>query len=113
MTNNVDAFFSTTSTDDIKSNSESGISKEDIPYLLEKEKLFSLRQDREERKKFANKIFVFLCINMALAFMLLFFNGFGLTHLNESVLITTITSSIADIIGVFVIVVRYLFPCKQ
>lgn len=76
-----------------------------------KEELESRRQDRLQRKIYADNIFTFLCFYMIIVFVILYkhgclFNGF---ELSNSVVIALITTTTANIIGIFVLVVRYLF----
>lgn len=78
---------------------------------LKKEELEGKRQDRLQRKIYADNIFTFLCFYMIIMFIILFkhgclFNGFELT---DSVVIALITTTTANIIGIFILVVRYLF----
>ena len=69
-------------------------------------------QDREERKKYARHTFVFL---VAFTFTVLgIVIAAGLDNwicfrLSDTVLITLITTSLASIVGIFAIVMRYLF----
>lgn len=78
---------------------------------IRKEELEGKRQDRLQRKAYADNIFTFLCIYMIIVFVILFkhgclFNGF---ELSDSVIVVLITTTTANIIGIFVFVVRYLF----
>lgn len=78
---------------------------------IRKEELEGKRQDRLQRKAYADNIFTFLCIYMIIVFVILFkhgclFNGF---ELSDSVIVALITTTTANIIGIFVFVVRYLF----
>ena len=78
---------------------------------IKKEELESKRQDRLQRKAYADNIFKFLCVYMIAIFIIIFrhgeiLNGFELA---DSVVITLITTTTANIIGIFILVVRYLF----
>ncbi len=69
-------------------------------------------QDRVERKKYAYRTFIFLSVFTS--FVLLIIIGAGFTDvinfkLSEGVLIALITSSLASIVGIFILVMRYLF----
>lgn len=61
-------------------------------------------QDRDQRKEFSIKIFWFLVV-----FAYMFFSGFGLMDNDTSVLITLLTTTTANVIGIFILVVKYLF----
>ena len=45
--------------------------------------------------------------------VLLYFNGFELTTLDGSVLIAIVTTSTANVIGIFILVAKYLFHTKD
>lgn len=71
------------------------------------------RQDIEERKKYANKIFWLISIWLICIYVIICLAGFGKSYgffiVNDSVLVSLITSTTATVIGLFVIVVNYLF----
>lgn len=76
----------------------------------QKEEIEGLRQDRKQRKTFSYYIFGFMCAYMAAVVVIIFFNGFNLTHLSDRVLITLLTTSLVNVIGIFNFVAKYLFP---
>jgi hypothetical protein len=86
-------------------------SLEDIEKKIKIEKLNSNIQDRTERKNYANKVyklvlgflFVILLIVIATAIIPVKF------YLSDSVLITLLTTASANVIGIFTIVMKYLF----
>ena len=84
------------------SEEESSLGQEDIE---------DRRQDRSERKKYANQTFVFVSIFTGLMMMIIVFTGFSFWgfKLSDSILITLITSSLTTVIGIFILVVQYLF----
>ena len=71
-------------------------------------------QDRDQRKEFADKIFSFVCLYMFAVFFILFLcaspNSFCLS---DSVLITLLGTTTANVIGILIIVVTYLFSRKK
>lgn len=78
--------------------------------IAEKDEVIaSLKQDREQRKGFSNKIFLFMCLYMFVAIIIVFCCGFGWMKLDASVLITLLTTTLANVIGVFTFVAKYLF----
>ena len=87
---------------------------EEINYEAQRQKLFNkgLKQNIKERKKYAKSIY-FLIIGWLIGvFILLVFNGFGeLIHfkLSEKIMITLISGTTINILGIFIIVVNYLF----
>ena len=82
-----------------------------LENLLKDEKLQGIIQDRKARKEFANKLFWFLVGFIACVFILLFTSGIECLkfELSDAVLITLLTTTSANIIGIFAFVVRYLF----
>ena len=69
----------------------------------------NLRQDRNLRKAYANKLFKLTCIWITLIFVMLFLQGFNRLLLSDKVLITLISSTTATFLGLFTLVIRYLF----
>ncbi len=72
-------------------------------------------QDRDQRKDFAERVFHFAAVYMAFVFLILFLsgtinNGF---HLSDSVLVTLLRTTTANVIGILAIVVTYLFSRKR
>ena len=68
-------------------------------------------QDRDQRKDFAERIFSFAAIYMLGVFFMIFISGTETTNftLSDNVLITLLGTTTANVIGVFAIVVTYLF----
>lgn len=77
-----------------------------------KEEIEGIKQDREQRKIFGYVIFGFMCFYMLAVLVLVYFNGFGLVGLSDGVVITLITTSLANVIGIFNFVAKYLFHTK-
>lgn len=72
------------------------------------------KQDRYQRKTFALRIFVLLCIYLLVVGILLALSGFSCISfsLSDTVLITLLGTSSANVITLFAIVTKYLFPRK-
>jgi len=64
------------------------------------------------RRNYAYYIFWMVCIWLSIILIIIFFQGFGIFDLNNSVLITLISSTTANIAAYFLVVIRYLFPKK-
>ena len=78
--------------------------------------LESYKQDTQERKKYAARIFWVCAYWVTAIFLLLVLNGFGAAiyfKLSDSVLLAAIGSTTANILGIFYIVARYLFPKRN
>jgi hypothetical protein len=70
-------------------------------------------QDIKERKKYAALIYWLLCTWLYALFSLLLLCGLSILHISDKVLIALITGTTADVIGIFYIVVAYLFPKEK
>nr|WP_314773241.1 hypothetical protein [uncultured Porphyromonas sp.] len=72
------------------------------------------KQDRDQRKTFALRIFVLLCVYLLVVGILLALSGFSCIpfSLSDTVLITLLGTSCANVIALFIIVTEYLFPRK-
>jgi uncharacterized membrane-anchored protein len=88
------------------------LSIEDIELSFRQEELDSNKQDREERKRYAFYIFLFLCSFLFITLAIVILTAIKLFFLSDTVLITLLSTTSADIIGVFIIVVKYLFKAK-
>lgn len=73
------------------------------------EEIEDLKQDRKQRKIFSYCIFIFMCAYMAVSLAIVFLCGLGVMILDVSVLITLLTTTLANVIGVFNFVAKYLF----
>lgn len=86
-----------------------------LKVMLATEEIKDIRQNREERKSYASHIFIMICIYLILVFTLLFFSGFGFWgfYLSDSIILSLIGTTLINVLGVFIIVVNYLFPKKR
>ena len=86
----------------------------DILKRIEEEKLGRARQDREERKIYAQRIFLLVAVWLAVIVSLLVLQGAfgpnGRFDLSDSVLIAVATTTTASVTTLLVVVVRSLFP---
>ncbi|WP_314272707.1 hypothetical protein [Hoylesella shahii] len=73
------------------------------------EELDGRKQDREQRKVFALWIFGLVCVYLLVVLTAVYFVGFGLMVLNDIVLNVLLTTTTANVIGIFIIVAKYLF----
>lgn len=87
--------------------------REAIEVAQLQEELDSKKQDRIQRKEYANKIYWLLCVYILVVMLLLYFCAFRLTKLSSEVLIAIITTMTANVIGIFVFVAKYLFHTKE
>jgi hypothetical protein len=70
-----------------------------------------LEQDREERKKYAHRIFVLICTWIGGVFAIVVAQGIGCHFsLAEGVVLAVIGTTTVNVLGIFYIVAHYLFP---
>ncbi|MCD8304054.1 MAG: hypothetical protein LUC86_04430 [Prevotellaceae bacterium] len=74
-----------------------------------RERQSNLIQDREQRKKYASRIFWMICVYLVLILIVVFSCGWGLMALNDGVLMMLLGTTTANVIGLFAIVTKYLF----
>lgn len=77
-----------------------------------KEELESLKQDRQQRKVLSIALFIFMCVYMAVALLIVFLCGLFVMYLSDTVLVTLLTTTLADVIGIFSFVTKYLYHNK-
>lgn len=99
--------------------SNRGMTVEDIEVELRrtdleirKEELESAKQDRDQRGKFSKWIFIFVCTYMGIVLVILILCGYKCMALDDSVIISLLTTTTANIISIFLIVTKYLFYHK-
>lgn len=82
---------------------------------IRKEELKGRIQDREQRKEFAIKIYHFLCFYLSSVLFLIILSATPLIkfELTEAIIITLLTTTTANIIGIFILVVKYLFATRK
>jgi hypothetical protein len=76
-----------------------------------------LSQDIEERKTYAHRTFCLISCWLGGVFLLVLFQGFhgnGTSYfdLDKTVLVTVVGSTTATVLGIFIVVMHYLFPSK-
>ena len=86
--------------------------KEDLDKQAGQARLRGLEQDIEQRKRYALRLFVVLCVWLAAVLVILFFGGFmlGGFALNDSVLVALLGTTTINVIALFVVVAKYIFP---
>ena len=78
-----------------------------------KEEIEGLKQDRSQRKIFSYVIFGFMCVYMVAVLVAVYLNGFCVMYFPDSVMVTLLTTSLANVIGIFNFVAKYLFHTKN
>ena len=84
----------------------------DINLNLTQQEISDRIQDRNERKKYAYRTFIFLSVFTSFILFIIIAAGFSKQlnfELDDTVLIALITSSLASVVGIFILVMRYLF----
>lgn len=87
--------------------------REELEIARLQEELVGLKQDREQRKIFSYSLFGFMCLYMAASLAITILSGCFALHLSDTVLITLLTTTLADVIGVFAFVAKYLFHFRD
>ena len=72
-----------------------------------------IMQDMGERKEYTHRIFVLICMWLILVSIILIASGNGNLHYSDTVLVTLLTTTTANVIGLFVFVAKYLFQIKS
>jgi hypothetical protein len=82
---------------------------------LRKEFLIGNKQDREERKRFSDNIFKLLSIFLGITIVIVMLAGFHRYidfELSDTILIALLTTTTANVIGIFLFVVKYIFKAN-
>ena len=76
---------------------------------LRREELEGNKQDRIQRKEFATRIFWLLAVFIAIVLVIIILVGSCVLELDKTVQITLLSTMSANVIGIFIYVVKYLF----
>jgi hypothetical protein len=107
---------------DVPPSDEKAVMEDDALDLYREGKLLELEdlaQNLTLRRKFARRVFLLTAIWLAIVVIIILFAGFRATYqthqfqLADNVLLALIGSTTANILGIFVIVVHYLFPQRS
>ena len=84
-------------------------------YLQKAHELKECQQNTTLRKIYISRNFILTCIWLTIVLAIVVFQGFGISHfkLDDSILITLLSTATANIIGVLVIAITYLFKDHQ
>jgi hypothetical protein len=85
------------------------LTREDIELATRNETLEGSRQDRLARKKFTPNLFWLLVVFLSCTLSIVVLSGLRILCLSDTVLVTLLTTTTADVIGIFIFVVKYLF----
>ncbi len=77
-----------------------------------RELLKGRRQDRRERKRYAERIFRLVCCWLGAAMGLVLFCGLHILELADQLLVTLVGGTTASVVAIFVVVAKYLFPAR-
>ena len=97
---------------DLKAAEEARIDRDNERWQEDKE---DLRQDREERKRYADRIYRLVWRWLGLVLLIVVGHGFGgeVFNLPEIVLATLVGTTTGSVLGLFWVVSRYLFPDRS
>lgn len=79
------------------------------------EKLAGQKQDRDQRKEFANKIFDFMCWYLFGVFAIIILKGITVNcfYVSDNIILALLGTTAVEVIGTFAFVARYLFGNKS
>ena len=83
---------------------------EDLRLEDRRELLKGRKQDRRERKGYAELVFRLVCWWLAGVMALVCCSGLDALQLDGTVLMTIVGSTTASVVAIFVVVAKYLFP---
>jgi uncharacterized membrane protein YfbV (UPF0208 family) len=93
-----------------------GVSSADIKRSLNIEKLSEevkeLKQQRIQRRVFAICLFAFIAMYMCAVIVLVYLIALGVAELTDAVLVALLTTTTANVLGLFVIVAKYIFRAR-
>lgn len=86
--------------------------QEDQSRELGRLNLEGLSQDLQQRRKYAGGLFITLCAWLVAILLLLFLQGFKLGgfHLTDGILVAALGTTTVNIIALFIVVAKYIFP---
>lgn len=84
-----------------------------LDLKLKEGQLESQEQDRKQRGQFAEKIFWAVVVYLVAALVIVYLIGAGVFHMSDSVSITLLGTTTANVISLLVIVAKYLFHSKE
>ena len=93
----------------IKEVEDTLLSKEEIELATLREELASKRQDREQRRDFALYIFIMMCTYLFVVLIVVILKGCTLLQISDIVMNVLLSTTTANVIGIFIIVAKYLF----
>ncbi len=79
-------------------------------YRKSNEDIKDRKQNRGERKRYADRIFKLLCCLCVFMCLILLLVGADQLHLSDTVIISAIAAVVIQVIGLMALVMNYLFP---
>lgn len=73
----------------------------------------SIRQDNKMRKTFSILIFLFVVVYVILVLALVYFISLGWVSCSDTIIVTLLSTTTANIIALFAFVARYLYNTKK
>ena len=84
-----------------------------VDIYIKKEELEGAKQDRAQRKQYADKIFLLVAFYLISVYILIILSGVSFLEIDSSVLIAIVTTTTANVIALFTFVAKYLFHPKN
>lgn len=82
----------------------------DLENARKEAELANLKQDVELRKTYSNRFFWLMCVYLLVVELFLIGAGLKSLTLSDTVLVTLLSTTTANIVGILIVVARYIFP---
>jgi hypothetical protein len=83
--------------------------KDQVELDIRRAYLESLQDNNRQRKQYARNTFILTCIWISVVLVIAGLSGFEKIKLSDTVLVTLITTTTANVFGFFFLVMKYLF----
>lgn len=89
--------------------------RNEIDLNIHEEGLNQQKAERQLRDKYCGRIFIFIIFYTVIVLFMVIFSGIKAIEfeLSQPILITLLTTTLANVFGLFLIVLNYLFPKRD
>ena len=101
------------SSPEVKERAKQDVDNDNQRYRSEKLDNDIKEQDKEERRLYAYRVFTLICIWLLCVVLILIAQGHGNLYYSDTIIVTLLTTTTANIIGLFAIVNGYLFKTEN
>jgi undecaprenyl pyrophosphate phosphatase UppP len=86
--------------------------KDQVELDIRRAYLETLQDNNRQRKRYAKNTFVLTCIWISVVLVIIGLCGFNIMKLSDTVLVTLISTTTANVFGFFFLVMKYLFKSE-